>query len=208
MSELMKSGAHVKGFLSTDEVLDQEVALRMKQSWQAAHAGQGNAGKTPVLEAGIKFHTLNLSPADAQWLEMMKFSVEEISRIFRVPMHMLSALERSTNNNIEQQAKEFIIHTVRPWVKRYEAEINSKLFSGRSNSYFRFNLDSYVRGDSEARSKLYDTYMKWGIANTDEIRRLEGWNAKANGEGREYLYPVNMAPMSALGQNLTNGEEE
>jgi HK97 family phage portal protein len=208
MSELMKNGAHVKGFLGTDEVLKPEVAARMRKSWQAAHGGAGNAGKTPVLEAGMKFHQLNLTPADAQWLEMMKFSTEEVSRIFRVPMHMLSALERSTNNNIEHQGREFITHTVRPWVKRWEAEINQKLFSGRSSSYFRFNMDSYMRGDAEARAKLYATYMNYGIANADEIRRLEGMNSKPDGEGQIYLYPVNMAPMSALGQNMNDGEEE
>jgi HK97 family phage portal protein len=208
MSELMRNGAHVKGYLSTDDVLKPDVSKRMKKSWQAAHAGAGNAGKTPVLEAGVKFHQLNLSPADAEWLKMMQFSVAEISRIFGVPMHMLSALERSTNNNIEHQGREFITHTVRPWVKRYEAEINQKLFSGRSSSYFRFNMDSYLIGDAEARSKLYATYMNYGITNADEIRRLEGMNAKPNGEGEEYLYPVNMAPMSALGQNINNGTEE
>jgi HK97 family phage portal protein len=207
MSELMKNGAHVKGFLGTDEVLKPEVAKRMRKSWQAAHGGAGNAGKTPVLEAGMKFYRLNLSPADAQWLEMMKFGVEEVSRIFRIPLHMLSSLERSTNNNIEHQGREFVTHTIIPWVRRWEAEIDNKLFSGRSRAYFRFNLDSYLRGDAEARAKLYATYMTHGITNADEVRRLEGLNAKPNGEGSVYLYPVNMAPMEVL-QNISNGQEE
>lgn len=217
MSALMKNGANLSGVLTTDMALTKEVAEANRDSWQRANGGVGNSGGTAVLQGGMKYQALSLSPADAQWLEMMKATTEDVSRIFRVPMHMLSALDRSTNNNIEHQGREFVTHTLRPWVKRWEAEL-TKLFSDRSASYFRFNLDSLMRGDTEARTKMHGMMLSTGTLNRDEVRAIEGYNPIAGGEGKIHLYPVNFAPMAGLGQieqgaevpqnQLGNGEEE
>ena len=132
---------------------------------------------------------------------------------------MLGSLERSTNNNIEQQALEFVTQTLRPLIKIWEAEF-SKLFAPRDQGkvYFKFDLNSLLRGDVKTRATLYDTLLKWGAVNVDEVRRLEGFNAIATGEGKTHLYPVNMAPFDKLGQqeqgaenatnNIPDGEEE
>ena len=219
MGGLMKNGAHIPGILTTDQKITPEAAGRMSKSWRARYGGAANAGSTPVLEQGVKYQQLNLSPSDAQWLETMDATVEDVARIFGVPMHMLAALKRSTNNNIEQQALEFVTTTLRPLAKVYEAEFN-KLFSDRDQGkvFFKFDLNSLLRGDVKSRSVLYDTLLKWGAVNVDEVRKKEGFNAIATGEGKTHLYPVNMAPFDKLGQqeqgaeNATNelpsGEEE
>jgi HK97 family phage portal protein len=214
MSNLMKNGAHLTGVLTTDDAMKAEVAEANKKSWQAAYGGQGNAGGTAVLQGGMKYQALSLSPADAQWLQVTEATTEDISRIFGVPMHKLSALKRSTNNNIEHQGREFVTDTVRPDAHRIETEFQ-KLFSSRSNAYFLFNLDSLMRGDTEARAKMHGMMLSTGTLNRDEVRALEGWNPIPNGEGKIHLYPVNFAPMSKLTaveepeQNLLpDGEEE
>ena len=219
MGGIMKNGAHIPGVLMTDNKLTAEGAQRMSQSWSAKFGGSGNSGSTPVLEQGVKYQALNLTPADAQWLEVNNATIQDVARIFGVPLHMLGSLERSTNNNIEQQALEFVTQTLRPLAKIWEAEFN-KLFRPRDQGkiYFKFDLNSLLRGDVKSRATLYDTLLKWGAVNVDEVRRLEGWNAILTGEGKTHLYPVNMAPFDKLGQqeqgaiNATNqttdGEEE
>lgn len=212
MSSLMKNGANLSGILTTDNTLTNDQVRANRDSWQATYGGTAASGRTAVLQGGMKYQQLTLSPADAQWLQVMKATVEDVSRIFRVPMHMLSALERSTNNNIEHQGREFVTHTIRPWAKRIEAEM-MKLFSDRSSAYFRFDLNSLLRGDTKARAAMYDTMSKWGHMNSDEIRNLEGYNAKPNGEGQSFLYPVNMAPWEVLSNPNTpnpasDGSEE
>ena len=86
------------------------------------------------------------------------------------------------------------MHTVRPWVKRWEAELDRKLIpeAEKGRLRFRFNLDSLLRGDTANRAKLIDTYMKWGITNRDEIRSLEGFNNIQDGSGQKYFVPMNM----------------
>jgi phage portal protein BeeE len=115
----------------------------------------------------------------------------------------LASLERATFSNIEHQSREFVTYTLRPWVKKWEEEINRKLFTEqekRLGYYFKFNLESLLRGDSESRARLIDTYMKWGIANRDEIRRLEGWNDSEDATGKQHFVPVNMIPAEMAGQ--------
>jgi len=192
--KFFKNGAHIDGFLSTDNTLSPDAAARMAKSWRQRYSGIENAGSTPVLEQGLKYFPLSLSPQDALFVESSRLNVEDVSRMFGVPLHMLSSLERATFSNIEHQSIEFVTHTVRPWVKRWEAELNRKLFleSEKGRIYVRFNLDSLLRGNSESRAKLYSTYMQWGILNRDEIRRMEGWNDIPDGSGKTHFVPLNM----------------
>jgi HK97 family phage portal protein len=201
--KFFKNGAHIDGFLSTDQKLSPEGIDRMAKSWRSRYTGVDNAGSTPVLEEGMKYIPLSLNPQDAMFIEASQLSVQEVARIFGVPLHMLASLERATFSNIEHQSREFVTYTLRPWVKRWEEEINRKLFTEsekRNGYYYRFNLESLLRGDSESRAKLIDTYMKWGIANRDEIRRLEGWNDSEDSTGQTYFVPVNMIPAEMAGQ--------
>jgi HK97 family phage portal protein len=206
-----KNGAHITGFLTTDQKLSEEAAIRMAKSWKERFSGVDNAGKTPVLEEGLKFQPLSMTPEDAMFIESARLGVEEVARIFGVPLHMLGNLERATFSNIEHQSREFVMYSLRPWVKRWEEEINRKLFTEsekRRGFYYRFNLDSLLRGDSEARSKLIDTYMKWGILNRDEVRKLEGFNNSDDGTGSTHYVPVNMVPAEMAGHQNESDETE
>jgi HK97 family phage portal protein len=210
-AKFFKNGAHIDGFLSTDQKLSPEGIARMAQSWRARYTGIDNAGSTPVLEEGMKYVPLSLNPQDAMFVESSQLSVQEIARIFGVPLHMLASLERATFSNIEHQSREFVTYTLRPWVKKWEEEINRKLFTEqekRLGYYFKFNLESLLRGDSESRARLIDTYMKWGIANRDEIRRLEGWNDSEDTTGKQHFVPVNMIPAEMAGQQQEEATPE
>lgn len=206
-AKFFKNGAHIDGFLTTDQNLTADAAKRMAKSWKQRYAGIENAGSTPVLEEGLKYVPLSLSPGDAMFIESSQMSVQVVARIFGVPLHMLASLDRATFSNIEHQSREFVTYTLRPWVKRWEAEINRKLFTEREKAagiYWRFNLDSLLRGVPETRAKLYDSYMKWGILTRDEVRRLEGFNGSSDDMGDKHLVPVNMVPAELAGQFASN----
>lgn len=204
MSNLLKNGAHIPGFLATDQKLSQDAADRMRKSWKSRYSGAANAGNTPVLEMGMKYVPLSLSPTDAKYIEHAALTNQDISRIFRVPLHMLGDLERATFSNIENQSREFVQNTIRPWVKRWESELRDKLIPQRNAGRvaFRFNLDSLLRGDTTSRAKLLSEYMKWGILNKNEARKLEGFNPTDDDEGNVFLTPVNMAPMEVIMKQL------
>ena len=69
---------------------------RVRESWQSTFGGSGNANKIAVLEEGMKYTPIGISPEQAQFLETRKFQINEIARIFRVPPHMVGDLEKSS----------------------------------------------------------------------------------------------------------------
>ena len=84
---------------------------RVRESWQQTFGGSHNSNKIAVLEEGMKYTPISISPEQAQFLETRKFQINEIARIFRVPPHMVGDLEKSSFSNIEQQSLEFVKYT-------------------------------------------------------------------------------------------------
>ena len=148
---------------------------RVRQSWNSVYQGSGNSHKVAVLEEGMKYTPIGISPEQAQFLETRKFQINEIARIFRVPPHMVGDLEKSSFSNIEQQSMEFVKYTLDPWVVRWEQTINRMLFSSEEKkTYFvKFNVDGLLRGDYQSRMNGYATARQNGWMSSNDIRELE-----------------------------------
>ena len=148
---------------------------RVRQSWNSVYQGSGNSHKVAVLEEGMKYTPIGISPEQAQFLETRKFQINEIARIFRVPPHMVGDLEKSSFSNIEQQSMEFVKYTLDPWVVRWEQTINRMLFSSEEKkTYFvKFNVDGLLRGDYQSRMNGYATARQNGWMSANDIRELE-----------------------------------
>ena len=84
---------------------------RVRESWQSTFGGARNGNKIAVLEEGMKYTPISVSPEQAQFLETRKFQINEIARIFRIPPHMIGDLEKSSFSNIEQQSLESVSYT-------------------------------------------------------------------------------------------------
>lgn len=176
---------------------------KLRESWNKVFQGAKNSNKTAVLEAGAKFHTIGLPPEESQFLQTRKFQINEICRIFRVPPHLVGDLEKATFSNIEHQSIEFVQHTVRPWLVRWEQEISRSLLSEQERTmYFaRFNVDGLLRGDYASRMQGYATARQNGWMSANDIRALEEMNPIDGGD--EYLVNGNMV----AAQNNNNGGE-
>ena len=130
---------------------------RVRESWQATFGGAKNGNKIAVLEEGMKYTPISMSPEQAQFLKTRKFQMGEIARIFRVPPHMIGDLDKSSFSNIEQQSLEFVKYTLDPWVIRFEQAITAKLLTEpeRRSIYVKFNLEGLLRGDYASRMNGY-----------------------------------------------------
>ena len=148
---------------------------RVRDSWNAAFGGSSNANKVAVLEEGMKYTPISISPNEAQFLETRKFQIDEIARIFRVPPHMVGDLEKSSFSNIEQQSLEFVKYTLEPWIVRWEQAINRALLTEKEKAAFfvKFNVDGLLRGDYQSRMNGYATARQNGWMSANDIRELE-----------------------------------
>ena len=148
---------------------------KVKESWNAAYQGSTNAHRVAVLEEGMKYQPIGISPEQAQFLETRKFQINEIARIFRVPPHMLADLEKSSFSNIEQQSLEFVKYTLDPWVVRWEQSMCRALLmeSEKPTVFIKFNVDGLLRGDYVSRMSGYATARQNGWMSANDIRELE-----------------------------------
>ena len=148
---------------------------KVKESWNAAYQGSANAHRVAVLEEGMKYQPIGISPEQAQFLETRKFQINEIARIFRVPPHMLADLEKSSFSNIEQQSLEFVKYTLDPWVVRWEQSMCRALLmeSEKPTVFIKFNVDGLLRGDYVSRMSGYATARQNGWMSANDIRELE-----------------------------------
>ena len=175
---------------------------RLRETWQRQFGGSANTGKVAILEEGMKYTPISISPEQAQFLETRKFQINEIARIFRVPPHMVGDLEKSSFSNIEQQSLEFVKYTLDPWLIRWEQSIFRALFteSEKKEYFVKFNVEGLLRGDYATRMSGYATARQNGWMSTNDIRELENLDRIPAEEGGDlYLINGNMLPLRDAG---------
>lgn len=173
-ARLFGNGARPSGLITFKGTLTADSVAKAKAAWQAAHGGNKSGG-TAVLDNEATWHSLALSSVDAQFLEMRKFSIEEISRASRVPVSMLAHLERATHSNAEEMGRQFLTYCLLPWIKRWEGEIRLKLFTPdeRKTFFAEFLIDDLLRADLATRMDAYGKAITARILNPNEARAAE-----------------------------------
>ena len=206
--KFFSDGATISGVLKHPGRLTPDAIKRLQSSWQGTYSGAGNSGKVAIVEEGMEYQQIGLSPQQAGAADTKKLTISDIARIFGVPQFLLEDLDRATFSNIEHLSLLFRQHTIRPWCKRIEAELNTKLFPADEQVIFQvhFDIDDLAMSDLDSRSKWVESMMKWGILNRDEVRIKEGYNPIEDGSGQDYYIPMNMmnpaAPATQGGEQL------
>lgn len=187
-SSFFKNGAQPSGVLEHPGVLKDPQKIR--DNWTSVYGGANNAHKVAVLEEGMQYKAISLPPEDSQFLSTRQFGVEEICRIFRVPPHMVQDLQRATFSNIENQSLNFVVHTLTPWLVRFEQAIIKDLLLEEEQDVFfpKFNMDGLLRGDYQSRMNGYATGISNGFLSPNDIHRLENMDLIPAEEGGDDYY--------------------
>ena len=199
-SKFYANGAAPSGVLEHPGTLKDPT--RVRDSWNSTFGGSSNSHKVAVLEEGMKYTPISISPNEAQFLETRKFQINEIARIFRVPPHMVGDLEKSSFSNIEQQSLEFVKYTLDPWVIRWEQALYRTLLTEEEKKtfFFKFNVEGLLRGDYQSRMQGYATARQNGWMSANDIRELEDLDRiPAELGGDLYLINGNMLPLESAG---------
>lgn len=187
-SAFFKNGAQPSGVLEHPGVLKDPA--RIRENWSAVYGGPNNAHKVAVLEEGMQYKAISLPPEDSQFLSTRQFGVNEICRIFRVPPHMVQDLEHATFSNIEHQSIDFVVHTLTPWLVRFEqAIIKDLLLESEQDTYFpKFAVDGLLRGDYASRMQGYATGISNGFLSPNDVHRLEDMDLIPSEKGGDDYY--------------------
>lgn len=181
--EIFENSARPGGVLSADQPIPEADAERLREEWDESFSF-ANAGRIAVLGYGLKFQPLTTSPEDMEMLGARRFSVEEMARIFQVPPPLIQDYSHNTFTNSHAAALWFAQHTLGPWVRKLEEALKRALFSAeeRRTLSIEFDMSSLLRGDPAQRWASHEIAVRNDILTADEIREVEGWNARSPAE--------------------------
>jgi len=194
------NGARPLGLLKHPATLGDKAYQRLKEEWSSEHEGLTNAHRIAILEEGLDWKDAGFNQVDAQYLETMQFTLEDIGRMYGVPPHRIGNLLRSTNNNIEHQGLEYVQFTMGPLSENWIQEFCFALLSlrERSSVHIRASFRHLIKGDHAAMGDFINKMIASGVMNADEVRdEFLDMNPQADGVGKRYWKQVNTMPISA-----------
>ena len=197
------NSSQIGGIIKHPGKLSKEAVARLRTSWSQSTSGSFVAGKTAILEEGMTFEQYKINANDYQLLETRRFQIEEIARIFKVPLSLIGHLEKAANySSIEALSIDFVRFTLQPYLVLIEQELNRKLFRENEldNYFVRLDSKGLLRGDSAARATYYREMSAIGVLSINEIRRMEDLN-RIGDEGDTHYYPLNFAPIGQTEEN-------
>lgn len=195
-SKAFANGPGLAGVLKRPQesatIKTQEGIDKLLNDWREKFAGTDNAKKVALLQEGMSFEPMKVSLVDVEMINAMKLSAIDISRIFKIPAHMINLLDAATYNNVENLQIQFVIYALMPWLRRHEQAMMRDLLVGqdRLDYYIEFNVGGLLRGDQTSRFQAYALARQWGWLSINDIRRLENLPPVENGDA--YLEPLNM----------------
>lgn len=183
---------------------------RIRSAWQKAYSGS-NAHRICVLEEGMKYTPISIPNNEVQFLETRKFQIEEIARLYRVPLHMIGDLDHATFSNVEHLSLDFVKYSLDPWIVRWEQALQKALLndSEKGRYFIKFNVEGLLRGDYASRMQGYATARQNGWMSANDIRDLEEMNRIPAEEGGDlYLCNGSMSRLSDAGIAYQNSQKE
>lgn len=200
-AKLFQNGARPGGLLIHPGRLSPEARKNIGSSWSTRYGGIDNAHKIAILEEGLTYHQLGMTPDDAQFLATRRFQKLDIAALFRVPPHKVNELDRATHTNIEQQQLDYVSETLGSWMSRIEQSVQRDVLSPPERTaglYAEFLLDGLLRGDTQSRYSAYAVARQNGWMSANDIRQKENMSPISGGD--VYLVPMNMVPADQAGQ--------
>ena len=185
--------AEVPGNLTPDQ------AKQLSDSMSNRHGGWRKSGRVPVLTGGATIKDISIQNDQSQFIESRRFFVEEVARLFNIPLSMMDVPGSTSYASVEQNAIQFVTHTLRPFIEKLEWSYSRLL---PEQAFLKFNVDGLLRGDFNSRISAYSTGLQSGFMSINDVRRIEDMTPVDGGD----VYRVPLANVNLSASNLPEQE--
>lgn len=201
------NGARPGTVIEVDEPLKPETMQRLRQTWEDIHRGPDRAHKTAVMPHGTHVKELTSNNQTAQLVETMRYAVEAIARVYRVPAHLIGDLTNVRHSTVEQSAIDFITFSLMPHLRRWEMACRRDLIVDDKQYFCQFDVKALMAGDYAARSQFLREMFQMAALDVDELRAEIGLNPLPNNLGKKRFVQVNMQLLDAFTLETPNGQK-
>ncbi|GGI16430.1 phage portal protein [Oxalicibacterium faecigallinarum] len=203
-SRMFANGGKPSGVLMIDKVLkpDQRDAVRRNFEQMT----EGPMHRLHVLEAGMEYEQISLSPEQIQLLQTRQYAVETICRWYDVPPVLIHHSNVTAwGSGIEQIVNGFYTLSLRPLTINIEQAVQKRVLTSRQRARYKveFSMDALLRANPKDRAEIHAKYSQNGIMTRAEIRQLEGLPHMAGTD--ELTAQSNLAPLHMLGKTPQRG---
>lgn len=181
-----KNSAKPSSTIETDGKIQEDQKLRLKKQIEAYYSGVNNAHKTIVLDSGLKFRNVQLSHKDMEFLELRKYSREEIAAVYGVPLSKLGLNENSNRATAYIHDYTFAKETLTPKLRMIQGALD-KYFLQAFEEGLHFEFDSVIPSDEETTAKINQIYINAGVLTPDEVREELGYEPLKKNEPEKQL---------------------
>lgn len=201
---IAKRGFKPAGVLMIDKLLTPEQRKAIRAEFAGLAEGDGDPLK--VLEAGMTYQQVSMSPADAQFLETRRYQLEDIARFFGVPPILIGDMSASTvwGSGITEIVQGFYKFNLRPYLERFEAAVNNRLLTveERGRFEFEFDLDSLLRMSPDKTTTRIKEQVLAGLMTPNEGRIEQGLPRMDNPAADRLYMQAQLTPIELLGAQV------
>jgi len=178
--QFFANNARPGGMLVSDVKIADPEAQRIRQDFDSAYRGDGT-GKTALLSGGLKWEPLTITAQDAQLIEQLRWSVEDVARVFRVPTFMLGDMTKVSYRNTEQLNRTYLSGCLNTHIEALQQRLQAAFEFGPGFG-FEFDLSAFLRTEIDTRFTAYQTALNSGWQSINEVRAQEGLEPIDGGE--------------------------
>lgn len=209
MNNLYKNGLTASMALQYTGDFDEKKVELLKKKFADKLTGSQNAGKVIPVPIGLQLTPLKMSLADAQFIELRKYSALQIAGAFGIKPNQINSYDRSSYANSESQQIEFLVDTMSYQLKAYEEEINKKVLTAEQQKqgfFYKFNEKAILRTDSASQMESLSKAVNNGIYTPNEARNYLDMPSVEGGD--TLIVNGNYIPITDVGKQYDNQRKE
>jgi HK97 family phage portal protein len=190
------NGNRQPGVIKGPPTMSREKAQEFLKFWQEQYAGTGNGGKTPMFFGGVEWAAAGFTNHDAELMLTRKFQIEEIARVYRVPLTLLQSMEKSTSfgTGIAELSRGFVNYTLMPWIVNWEHEMEDKLLAEEEKAagmFIKFTVAALLRGSPLEQAQMAEVERRARLITVNEYRAQRDLNEFPDTGANSPDWPLN-----------------
>lgn len=171
-TSFFSNGSQPGGILTAPGPIGEETAKEIRRHWDEEYSGD-NAGKVAVLGNGLTYTAMTINATDAQLIEQLKLTAENVCSVYHVPAYMVGAAEAPAYNNVEALNLQYYSQCLQIHVEKVEALLDDGLALPRGDGTVygtEFDLDDLMRMDTPTQIKASADAIGGGGMSPNESR--------------------------------------